>query len=334
MSDKMFKWLNDFHAQVRDAAERGEAWDLGSLRSPENVVFLGIGGSAIGATLVYDLFHGQFKCPVTVTRGDLPPAWLGKKSLAVAVSYSGETRETVEAFRQILNAGAQVAGISSGGTLASIAEEKGTPHLLIPPGMAPRAALAYTSLPLVYLLKKAGVISKEDPDIEGLVRHLENLRLEWGDRTGPGPGVAQRISRRLPLIFGGGLTTGAARRFQAQLAENAKVLSICLEVPEALHNLVETLEIRSVEPLRPIAIFLEDPWAPESSRRIFAQLREYMLETGIEVIPIYAEEEAPLTRLYSLVHKIDWISYHLARLKGVDPIAIPVITTLKEKLSN
>lgn len=331
MSDKMFTWLNDFHAQVQDAAELGKSWDINKIQPPENVVFLGIGGSAIGATLVCDLFREQFRCPVTVIRGDSPPAWLGKKSLAVAVSYSGETRETLAACCQGLKNGAQLASISSGGSLARLAEGNNSPHLLIPSGMAPRAALGYTSIPLIYLLQKTGVISEDAVDIKGLSRHLQTLRVEWSGETGPGPGVAQRMLRHLPLIVGGGLSAGVTRRFQAQLAENAKALSICFEVPEALHNLVETLDVRGIESLRPIAIFFEDSHAPESLRRLFTQLREYMLDTGIEVIPIHAEGDAPIIRLYGLVHKVDWISYHLAKIKGVDPVAIPIISAIKGK---
>ncbi len=334
MSDSMYDWLHEFPAQVQHSAELGASWDLSILDPPESVVFLGIGGSAIGATLVCDLLRDQFKCPVTVIRGDMLPTWLGKRSLAVAVSYSGETRETLDAYRQALDAGAQAASISSGGTLAELSAKHGVPHLLIPADMAPRAAISYTSLPLINLLQKTGTVSDQDLDIDSLTKHLKRLRVDWSSATGPGIGIAQRLLRHLPLVLGGGLSAGVARRFQAQLAENAKAISICFEVPEALHNLVETLDSFNLEALQPVVVSLEDPSAVESLRLLFPKVREFLLKTGFEVIPMLAEGDSPITRLFSLIHKVDWISYHLAKIKGVDPVAIPIISALKETLSS
>ncbi len=125
----------------------------------------------------------------------------------------------------------------------------------------------------------------------------------------------------------------AARRFQAQLAENAKTLSVVFEAPEALHNLVETLDPQSLESHRPIALYLDDPAGAESERRLMSGIREVCQEAGIEGIPIMSQGEAPLERLFSLIHKSDWISWHLAALKGTDPVEIPIITALKEKLN-
>lgn len=332
MSDQMWKWLDDFPQQIQHAAQLGEAWDLSGVEPPRAVSFLGIGGSAIGATLVSDLYGANFSCPVVVSRGDQPPSWLKEGSLAVAISYSGETRETLTAFRRALEKGARGISVSSGGSLARLADERKLPHLLIPEGMAPRAALGYTSLPLIYMLQKLGVVPAVELELDSLIRFLQYLRVEWGDGAGTGAGVARRLLKRLPLIVGAGLTAGIAHRFQAQLAENAKAVSVLFEVPEALHNLVETLDMQSIEPFRPIAIYLDDPDAPEDMRFLLSQVREAFQEAGIEGIPIQAEGKTPLIRLYALIHKTDWISYHLAKLKGGDPVAIPIITSIKKRL--
>ena len=331
MPDQMWQWLDDFPRQMQRAAQLGENWDLSDLNQPQGIAFLGIGGSAIGATLICDLYREELSCPVAVSRGDQSPSWLQDGCLAVAISYSGETRETLTAFRRALSRGAQGASLSSGGSLARLAEEGKLPHLLIPAGMAPRAALGYTSLPLIFLLQKLGVIPVRDLDLDPLIRQLELLRVEWGDSTGTGVGAARRLLKRLPLIVGAGLTAGAARRLQAQLAENAKVISVCFEVPEALHNLIETLDPHAIEHFRPIAVYLEDPDAAETERILLKQVREAFQEAGIEGLPIHAEGETALSRLYTLIHKLDWISYHLAKLRAVDPVAIPTITSIKER---
>ena len=334
MHDKMWEWLDEFPGQIEHAAKLGEDWDLDGLERPESIAFLGIGGSAIGATLVSDLYRQQLNCPVVVSRGDQPPSWLGKGHLAVAISYSGETKETLTSYRRALEKGASGISISSGGSLAALAQERNLPHLLIAGGMAPRAALGYTSLPLIHVLQKLNVIPSADLALDATRRLLESLRVEWGDRAGAGAGVARRLIAHLPILVGAGFTCSIARRFQAQLAENAKAVSILFEIPEALHNLVETVDIKLADTLNPIAVYLEDPDGPEEWRALLKNVRAVFQGAGIEGVVVSAQGDDDLTKLFSLVHKTDWISYHLAKLKAVDPLTIPIITALKEKTSH
>ncbi|MCX6641515.1 MAG: hypothetical protein NTW14_13705 [bacterium] len=331
MPDKMYVWLEDFPRQIKHAAELGQSWDLFTVERPKGLAFLGIGGSAIGATIVCNLYRSVLSTPVVVSRGDEPPAWLKEGTLAAAISYSGETKETLTAFQRALKMGAAGAALTTGGSLLQTASAQHIPKVQIPAGYAPRAALGYTSIPLIYLLEKLGIIPRDTIQIEPLVKLLESVRYEWSDNTGPGAGVARRLLKRLPLIVGGGLMSAVAQRFQAQLAENAKVISIMVDVPEALHNLVETLDPISIEQFNPIAVYLEDPKANDEIKAQMRKIRAAMSDAGIEGIPILAQGDADVARLYSLIYKLDWISYHLAKLRGVDPTTIPIIMALKEK---
>jgi glucose/mannose-6-phosphate isomerase len=330
MPDPMQRWLHDFPEQIEQAAELGRKWDLSSVPEPSGIAFLGIGGSAIGATLICELYRGQLRLPVVVSRGSQPPGWLGEGCLAVAISYSGNTEETLEACSIAEAAGASVVSISSGGALAECAGDR--PHLLIPVEFAPRAALGYTSLPLIFLLQKVNAVDDVSPDVDELVRVLKALRVDWGDSTGAGMGIARRLFKRFPIIVGCGLTRSVARRFQAQLAENAKAISLTFELPEALHNLLETVHTHTLEPLRPIAVLLEDVEAPRRLRNYLRLCRRSFQDAGVECVSIPAQTGDDLVKMYSLIHKVDWVSYHLAKLKGVDPVGIPLIQTAKETL--
>ncbi len=333
MPDQMWEWLEGFPEQVRHAAELARGWNLSALNPPEQVIFLGIGGSAIGADLVCSAYRSECARPVFVLRGEEVPGWINASSLIVAVSYSGETRETLAAFQRGIEQKAQGVCISSGGTLEQLAQKRGLPHLRIPGGMAPRAALGYTSLPLIQVLQAAQIISSNSLEMENLVKGLVSVRAEWGDPAGPAAGVARRLLRRLPLIVGTGLTAAIARRFQAQLAENAKAIAVLFELPEALHNLVETLDAYYLDTFRPMAIYLEDTEAASQTKLMLKKVREHFQHGGVEGIHLLSQGSTTLARLFSLIHKTDWVSYHLAKLKGVDPVAIPIIKAIKEQLS-
>jgi len=331
MADNMFQWLDGFPTQVQHAADLSSDWDFFTINRPKAVAFLGIGGIAIGATLVLNLFQNQFTVPVAVIRGESPPSWLKEDTLAMAISYSGATQETITAFKKALENGAMGAVLSTGGRLTEIATSQHLPNLQIPAGYAPRAALGYTCLPLIFFLMKLGIISQDPIPIANLVKTLETVRFEWSDPAGPGAGVANRLLRRLPLVVGAGLCAPVAQRFQAQFAENSKVISILFDVPEALHNLVESLTPIAIDSFNPIAVFLEDPFASDTIKTHMRKIRIAMSECGVEGIPILAQGDSEIERTFSLIHKIDWISYHLAKMRGVDPVEIPVIKALKEK---
>lgn len=107
---------------------------------PENVVFMGVGGSAIVGDLITDYVRDIASIPVTVSRSLRLPAYVDKRTLFVAVSYSGETHETLSVLNQALNKAGRIVTISSGGRLLAQSKQQKLPHLKVPSGMLPRVS--------------------------------------------------------------------------------------------------------------------------------------------------------------------------------------------------
>ena len=106
----------------RDALERAEEVDI-SLRHPRNVVIAGMGGSAIGGELLKDWLHDKASIAIEVCRDYALPAYVDKNSLVIAVSYSGETEETLSAFLEALRRRCMVVTVSSGGHLRAFSQK-------------------------------------------------------------------------------------------------------------------------------------------------------------------------------------------------------------------
>jgi glucose/mannose-6-phosphate isomerase len=64
----------------------------------DNVVIMGMGGSAIAGDLLRTLVAGEARAPIEVVREYAVPAYVGPRTLAIASSYSGNTEETLAAF--------------------------------------------------------------------------------------------------------------------------------------------------------------------------------------------------------------------------------------------
>ncbi len=63
----------------------------------DNVVILGMGGSAIGGGLVGGLVASEARVPVLIQRDYHLPAFVDARTLVIASSYSGDTEETLHA---------------------------------------------------------------------------------------------------------------------------------------------------------------------------------------------------------------------------------------------
>src|SRR5210317_1866579 len=97
----------------------------------ENVLICGLGGSGIAGSVVKDLVHDELKIPLVLCKDYHIPAFVNQKTLVIVSSYSGNTEETLSAFKQAYEKKAEIAVISSGGNLLEFAKDKNLNHLIL-----------------------------------------------------------------------------------------------------------------------------------------------------------------------------------------------------------
>jgi glucose/mannose-6-phosphate isomerase len=293
-----------------------EAPGLDALRAPDRppgrVLVAGMGGSGVSARFVEALSHSA-KVPVIPWPWPGAPRWLSGNDALVAVSYSGDTKETLAAIRDGISSGAAVVGISTGGKLGVFLKEKHAHLLAVPGGMPPRAAFGH--------LLGAGLRAVErltgekfwapEKTVEALKRLREGLPAHERD------GLARKLADR-PLVAYGTcpLTAAAALRLKQQLNENAKMYAWCGTLPEAAHNEVEGAG--PGEPPRRICLTLAD-----------APPLDEVLRDGVHTIILKGEGPDPLTAALGLVLRGDLLSLALARERGVEPGPVTRIEEFK-----
>ena len=210
-------------------AERATRKILLEYPKPESIIVAGMGGSAIGGELFKDWAGNRARVPVEVSRDYGLPAYASQKTLAVIVSYSGETEETLSSFLDAVKKKCMIFCISSGGSLLEYAENLNVPYLIAPKGMPPRASLPYLLVPLMMAMEKLQIVSGVSDELSEAVKLLEavskNCSPETPVKGNPAKSLAEGIKGTLPIIYGFGIFRGVAQRFKTQFNENSKIPS-------------------------------------------------------------------------------------------------------------
>ncbi|MFQ6671939.1 MAG: bifunctional phosphoglucose/phosphomannose isomerase [Candidatus Tectimicrobiota bacterium] len=300
-----------------------------------HLVVAGMGGSAIGGDFLRDLAMGRCAVPIIPHRDFGLPAFVGPDSGVVAVSYSGETAETLSAFAEASARGTWRWVVATGGTLAERARAADVPAVIVPGGLPPRAAMGPLFFSLVGLAEGLGLFGAQTEAVEEVLGVWQTLndryRPEADEEANPALALARRLLEAVPSIYGAsGLTEGVARRWKCQLNENSKMAASADVLPEVIHNEVASYElILSYPGPSRVVVLLEDPDDDPPVARRRAHLADWLEERGVAVERVAAKGQARLARLTALVVLGDWVSYYAAVLRGVDPTPIDSIEALK-----
>ena len=303
---------------------------------PDNVIVAGMGGSGIGGDLLKDWARNQTAVPIEVSREYELPAYAGKRTLVLITSYSGDTEESLSAFLDALKRKCMIFCVSSGGALLENAERLGVPHLRIPAGMPPRAALPYLFVPLLVYIEKAGLISGVTRELSEALQLLKKI----GKQNAPERPTMENFSKALalnigqtsPIIYGFGFYRGVAMRYKQQFNENSKVPAKWDAFSELNHNEIVGWE-RAGELCKYFtAIFLRDK---EESTEIQSRIeitKELVEQAGVGLLEVQAQGKSRLARMLSTIITGDFTSVYLSVLHGVDPTPVKTINYLKETL--
>ena len=319
------------------AYDRSQKTSLPKLKKIKQVVIAGMGGSAIAGDIVAGLLLDKAQVPVYVNRDYGIPSFVGSETLFFALSYSGDTEETLSAVKEAARAKAKIVCVASGGKLKELAESKLYPLYLIPSGYQPRAALPYLLVPVLRGLEELGIISSFQEELNKAVGTLQKLRGEYGAskplRGNPVKQLAKKLLGKIPLIFAGQRSAAAAGlRLKTQFNENSKVTALFNVFPELNHNEIVNLSVLNRSEHNFSLIFLRDEGDHERTKKRMEITKSLIgMQLG-GVSEIWSSGKAAMERNLSLIYFGDFLSVYLAFLQGIDPTPVEVIARLKKEL--
>jgi glucose/mannose-6-phosphate isomerase len=318
--------------QVEAAAASAGSADLPDAGGVSSVVVMGMGGSGIGGDVCSAVAGPVSRVPIVVSKHYECPAFVGPDTLVFAVSFSGNTEETVAAASEAVERGARVVVLAAGGELQRLAGEWGASFVPVDGTIPmPRAALGAVSVPLLVALDRLGLAPRLGSQVAPAVEQLRRRRDALSGPSDAASRLARAIGRTLPLVYGGGtLGEVAAWRWKGQFNENPKVPAWANRVPELTHNELAgwaqhgdvTRQVFSLLFLR------HDHEHPHIDKR-FGFVADMCDEVVSQVLTVRAEGDGPLAQLMDLVLVGDLVTLHMSFDAGVDPGPIPVLDDLK-----
>ncbi len=349
----MIELLEEFPQKMRDALRLGEEFSVPANFLPastsnsvstsaftgnfKNIVVLGMGGSAIGGDLLSDYLADEFAIPIVVIRGYDIPKFVNEDSLVFAVSYSGNTEETISALKKCLDAKARVIALTSGGKFAALVRENNFPVIKVPARIQPRAAISYLFFPILKVLERLGLIKERDGEIEETYNILQELSREYSAKSPSENNLAKKVALRLyqhlPLVYGSkGLLEAVAMRWKTQINENSKWPCFWNVFPELDHNEIVGYEIENNINQQVKIIYLQDKEGLLRVEQRQKITRKIIEDKVAEFIVCPTKGKGKMARMFSLIYLGDLVSYYLAILNQVDPSPVACIEDLKKEL--
>ncbi|GAA2641883.1 SIS domain-containing protein [Paractinoplanes durhamensis] len=357
-------------AQVRESAALAAEADLSVMADegrPRAVVVAGIGTAGLTGNILATVAGPRCPVPIIGHRSAGIPGWVGAADVVFAVSASGRSPEALAAAEAAVRRGARLVAIGNPDTeLQAMAERARSPFIPVPRRAPARASLWGLAVPVLLAARAIGLVKVNEADLAETATRLdadaERCRPGADSFVNPAKSLALGLAGSIPIVWGSSpLATVAARRFADTLAANARYPVMAGALGEAgrgrvglldgvFGGLAESSRDIFADPdeaeealgtrLR-LVLFRDGGLNPEDDadepvaveeRRADA-VRTLAERRGVRCDVLTAEGGSALERLASLTAVPDFASLYLALAHGLDPMAVPAISEMKE-LSN
>lgn len=321
----MARMLDDFPRWCEEALSIGNNIRFEKELTPDSIVVLGMGGSGVSGDIISAYLSNMKKTlPVYTIKDYVLPKYITKNSLIFAVSYSGNTEETVSAYKEAIRLGARVIAISAGGKLESLSRDNRNTFIKIPSGLPPRLSTPYLIFPMLNILQNGGLMSRRSIEFSDAIKSLRNPAIKKFAKE-----LAGKIGKKIPLIYASSRFSVVAMKWKTDINENTKIPAFYNVYSEFNHNEL-TSYINKIADFH-IIIIRDDEDHPRIIKRMKIT-KDLFKKYDQEVTEILIRGESFLSKLLSTMYTGLWLAYYLAIAYDTDPTPVEIIEDLKKQL--
>lgn len=296
-----------------------------NLKKTSKYITIGMGGSHLAGDILkmikpkLDIIiyssYGLPKMPIE----DL------KERLIILNSYSGNTKETIDAYEKAGKLGMARIAISIGGKLLEKAKKDGVPYIQMPDfKIQPRSALA---LNLKSLLKVVGeeIMLKEISALEKTFKP-EIFKAE-------GKKLAQKLYGSVPIIYASDKNQALAYNWKIKFNETGKVPAFYNILPELNHNEMTGFDVN--ETTGPLSekfcfIFLRDKKDHLKNQQRMEITKKLYEERKLKTCEIILSGENIFHKIFNTLTLADFTAYSTALEYGLESEQVPMVEEFKK----
>ncbi len=305
----------------------------------QNIVFCGMGGSALGARMIDSLLYDRLELPLEIFNGYGVPSYTDDKSLVVISSYSGTTEESIAALEDAERRRAKIIVIATGGDLAKAASEKNIPSYIFEPkqnpSKQPRMSIGYASGAVLALVSAMRLCTIKDEEIYKAVSVMQEAAKHYADETNvenTAYNLSQKLKNKMPILVASEHLYGTAYTVKNQFNESAKTFCNLFELPELNHHLMEGLTNPVANKELLYFVFFNSHLYDTRIAKRYPLTQEVVTKQGIEHSTFSPTSQDKMSQVFETLVFGSFVVYYLTKSYGIDPMAIPWVDYFKEQL--
>jgi len=300
-----------------------------------NIIFAGMGGSALAGMIVKNWLNEQLLVPLEVVRGYSLPGYVNDRTLVIVSSASGNTEEALSCLKDAQRNNAQVISMSSGGLLEKSAKNKVLLDIELEHYSQPRLGVFADIKALICILENLGLSSKVDMrrELQNVADYLDAQKAQW-NLDAPDDSVARKIAKQLhgksAIIYAGPTLASAAYKWKIDINENAKQMASANVFPELNHN--EMQGWLFPENKHAQVVELHSNLDGERIKKRFVVTRQVLAKHGYEPIEVEVVGNTHIQQLLSTIMLGDYVSAYMGILNEIDPAPVELVEKFKKEL--
>lgn len=309
----------------------------------DNVVCLAMGGSVLGAQVCHHIFKTELEIPFHYYSDYKIPNYINENTLAIVVSNSGSTEETIASYNEVRLKTKKIIGITKGSKLGELLENDNHPIYLIDdkqfnPSSVPRVAVGFQLGAYFAILSRLGLIDLSEEKFQETITQIKNeeitLNVDTPEVENKAKKMARELQGKISMIISSEHLNGSAKATNNQMNESGKVISANFELPDVNHHQLEGMQFPTYNPDNIVYYLIESNLYHDRNQKRYGILKMLLDDLGIQHVSYKATLSDKIGQALEVFQFGAYMTYYMGLLNNVDPAPNPFVDKFKELLNN
>lgn len=306
-----------------------------------NIVFVGMGGSNLASFIVTSIAPIMLKVPFEIVANYRLPQYVGKNTLVILSSYSGNTEEVLSCAQDAIKRQSQTIVLTTGGKLKELALTEHLPLILLDVTLnrthIPRYGLGLSLGAVMGIMIRLNPEAFHFVDPKEIVLIIEKTFASFNKdlltKNNPAKSFAVKNFGQSIIIFSANHLGGVGKLSANYFNETAKTFSVSFNVPDLNHHLLEGLSFPISLKDHTRFILLNSVLYPDIIQKRFQITQDVLIKLGYQLTVIKPESTDIVSQVFESLVFLIMISYYLCILNKQDPGTNLWVDLFKTQLS-